>query len=326
MRAQDWSAALAIAVVLAGCGASETDSLSPAPGQAGGDGSGGGRGPGAASPSPSGGERGPAPGAPAEPGTLPSNSTAGKDFFAKNLQPILEAKCATCHTAGGAGTPTYIVKGDPSKTYDMVYLNGFAVSASRIVAKGIHAGGAALELSPAEKSTFAEWIAIEVKDGGAKAQTNVLEKFGSCFDRAKFDAIGLGQLRTTRRQTDNNPLNQRENANNCTGCDNAPCRTCHSADDVTGFVLAIGNPLLPADYTFEQTKKLSPPFIRQYVATTPTGDPQFNPGIMNKSTNTVEKGLAYSHPMFRVSPAMQTAMEAFVNDAIAKYVAGTCGR
>ena len=90
--------------------------------------------------------------------------------------------------------------------------------------------------------------------------------------------------------------------------------------------MAIGNPILPADYTFEQTKKLNPSFIRQYVSTTPTGDPQFNPGVMNKSTNTVEKGLAYSHPMYKLTPTMQASIQAFVDDAVTKYKAGTCGK
>jgi len=314
--------ALATAAAVAACGgAPESGTLDP-----------GGDDPGTVTPAPGGTNKPPVttppanPGDPAQPGNLPTNSATGKDFFGKNVQPFLEAKCSGCHAAGGIGTPTYIAKGDASKTYDMVYLNGFAVANSRIVVKGVHSGGGAPELTVTEKGTFAQWLALEAKDGGTKTQTNVLEKFGTCFDKAKFDAIGFGQLRTTRRQNGNNPLNQNENANNCTGCDNAPCRTCHSADDVTGFVMAIGNPILPADYTFEETKKLNPAFIRQYVSTTPTGDPQFNPGIMNKSTNTIEKGLAYSHPMYRLTPTMQTAIQAFVDDAVTKYKAGTCGK
>jgi hypothetical protein len=327
--------ALATAAAVAACGgAPDSGTLDP-----------GGDDPGTVDPAPGGSNKPPAtvppsPGAPpGTPGNLPTNSAAGKAFFAASVQPFLEAKCAGCHAAGGIGTPTYIAKGDPSKTYDMVYLNGFAIAASRVVVKGVHSGGAGPELSVAEKGTWGQWIALEAKDGGAKTQTNVLEKFGTCFDKTKFDAIGFGNLRTTRRQNGNNPQNLNENANNCTGCDNAPCRTCHAFDDVTGFVLANGTPtgLLPpgpggtpyanaGDYTFEQTKLLNPSFIRQYVSTTPTGEPQFNPGLQNKSTNTVEKGTAYSHPMYRMTPAMQTAIQAFVDDAVTKYKAGTCGK
>jgi len=263
---------------------------------------------------------------PAQPGNLPTNSKAGKAFFAASVAPFLEQKCSTCHAAGGIGNPTWLVKGDPSKTYDSLYLNGYVIANSRIVVKGVHSGGSAPDLTVAEKTTFAQWVTMEATDGGQKSQTNVLEKFGTCFDKAKFDAIGFGNLVTTRRQAGNNPQNQTENANNCTGCNNTKCNTCHSADDVTGFVMAIGNPQFTADYTFERSKLVDPAFIRQYVSTTPTGEPQFNPGIMTKSTNTIQKAPAYSHPMFILTPVMQTAIQAFVDDAIAKQKAGSCGK
>lgn len=321
---------LAIALVAAGsvgaCGAPDSSSLGSGGDDPGGnDGNGGSTLPGDST-TPGGGTTTPGGGDPTQPGNLPTNSAAGKDFFGKSVHPFLEQKCSGCHAAGGVGNPIWMVKADAAKTYDMIYLNAYATAGSRIVVKGLHSGGSAPELTQTEKTAWAQWIALEAADGGQKSQTNVLEKFGTCFDKAKFDAIGFGNLRTTRRTQNNNPLKQNENANNCTGCDNAPCRTCHSADDVTGFVMAIGNPILPADYTFEQTKLLNPAYIRQYVSTTPTGEPQFNPGIQTKSTNTIEKGLAYTHPMFRVSTNMQTAIQAFVDDAIAKQKAGTCGK
>ena len=259
-------------------------------------------------------------------GGLPTNSKAGKAFYAKEVHPFLEAKCSGCHATGGIGNPSFIVKADAAKTYDAIYLNAYATATSRLVIKGVHSGGGAPELAAADKTKFAQWIALEIADGGQKTQVNVLEKFGTCFDKAKFDAIGFGQLRTIRRQNGNNPQNLNENANNCTGCDQAACNSCHSADDSTGFIMALGNQIFPAEYTFEQTKKLDPNFIRQYVSTTPAGEPQFNPGIQTKGVNTVEKGKAYSHPMYKLTPAMQTAIQAFVDDAVTKQKAGTCGK
>ena len=61
---------------------------------------------------------------------------------------------------------------------------------------------------------------------------------------------------------------------------------------MSGFVLAVGSTILPAEYTFNQTKRLDPPFIRQYVGTMPTGEPVYNPGIVNKSVSTIEKAKA----------------------------------
>ncbi|MBC7052078.1 hypothetical protein G6O46_24020, partial [Salmonella enterica subsp. enterica serovar Enteritidis] len=75
------------------------------------------------------------------PGQLPTNSKAGKDFFVKTVAPVLDAKCSGCHTTGGIGQPTWMAKGDASKTYDLIYLNAYAVAASRIVIKGVHSNG-----------------------------------------------------------------------------------------------------------------------------------------------------------------------------------------
>jgi hypothetical protein len=260
-------------------------------------------------------------------GSVPTNSEAGKAYFTAEVFPFLNTKCAGCHTGpSGAGTPYWTASGDAVKTYDLVYKNGYAVEASRLVVKGVHSGGSAPALDAAEKTKFSTWLAKETTSGAKPTQQNVLEKFGTCFDQAKFDAIGFQNLRTIRRQTGNNPQNLNENANNCTGCDNAPCRSCHTFDKVTGFVLAYGAGGVAPNYTFEQTKLLSPPYIRQYVATDATGEPVYNPGVVNKSINTVEKAKAYEHPMYKISPTMKANIEAFVQDAVTKYKAGTCGK
>jgi hypothetical protein len=322
--------ALAAATAVAACGSPDASQLGNGTGDGTGDptatGNGTGAGTGTGTGTGAGTGAGAGSGTGTTPGTLPTASKAGKAFFIKSVDPILETKCSGCHTPGGIGNPSWMAKADAAKTYDIIYLNAYAVAQSRIVIKGVHSNGSAPELTAAEKSTWAQWIQLETADGGQKTQTNVLEKFGTCFDKTKFDAIKLGDLRTIRRQNGNNPQNLTENANNCTGCDNKPCSTCHSSDDVTGFVNAIGNNILPADYTFEQTKLLNPAFIRQYVSTTPTGEPMYNPGLMTKSTNTIEKAPAYSHPMFKITPTMETAIQDFVNDAITKQKAGTCGK
>lgn len=262
-----------------------------------------------------------------EPGKLEAGSKEGEKFFASDVYAVLKAKCAGCHVKGGAGTPTWIDATDAKKTYDMLYLQAYVTAGSRIVAKGLHSNGGAPELTAADKGKWQQWITMESKEPGKPAQVNVLEKFGNCFDQAKFDAIGFGNLRVTRRTVDNNAGGFQEDEEKCTGCkQNTPCNRCHSGDDVTGFVMAIGNNTFSPDYTFQETKKLSPPFIRQYVGTTPTGEPTFNAGIMTKSTYTIEKTKAYQHPMFIVSPKMEASIKAFVDSAIEKHRAGTCGK
>src|SRR4051812_43232932 len=56
------------------------------------------------------------------PGNLQTGSKGGEAFFASDVHPILKAKCAGCHVAGGIGNPTWIDANDPKKTYDMLYL------------------------------------------------------------------------------------------------------------------------------------------------------------------------------------------------------------
>lgn len=270
-----------------------------------------------------------APAGEAGSGSAATNSSSGKAFFASNVFPLLTAKCASCHEAGGVGNPSWVVKADPSKTYELVYANGWVMPAgSRILDKGVHGGGVAPALSDADRGVFLAWVAIETKDGGNLAQVSVLEKFGSCLDPQLFAQIGLEKLATTRRTAENNTNNVtpwNENANNCTGCNNAPCRTCHSLDDATGFVLALGNPNVPATMTFEETKKILPPYLQKYVATGPDGRPISSNGLAKKSEAT-RRDRAYTHPMFTIPADVQGRIDTFVNAAITKYAAGSCGK
>lgn len=263
------------------------------------------------------------------PGDAPTNSAGGKAYFVSTVFPMLATKCESCHAAGGIGNPTWVTKGDGAKTYEAVYANGWVIPAgSRLLEKGTHAGGAAPALTEQERTTVQTWIAMEAKDGGNQSQVNVLEKFGDCLDPALFAAIGLEKLVTTRR-TDQNNANKvtpwNENANDCTGCNNAPCRTCHSLDDATGFVMALGNPNVPADMTFQETKKILPPYLQKYVATGPDGKPVASNGLAKKSDAT-KRDRAYTHPMFTIPADVQTKLDAFVSAAVAKYAAGQCGK
>jgi hypothetical protein len=267
--------------------------------------------------------------APSGAGAAATNSTSGKAYFTANVFPVLAAKCAACHEAGGAGNPTWLVKTDAARTYENIYANGWVLPAgSRILEKGVHAGGAAPALTEPERATVLTWIATEAKDGGNRSQVSVLEKLGGCLDPQLFAQIGLEKLQTSRRTEGNNtnavtPWN--ENANTCTGCNAAPCRTCHSLDDATGFVMALGNPNVPASTTFEETKKILPPYLQKYVATGPDGTPVPSGGLGKKSDAT-RRDRAYTHPMFTIPADVQTRIDAFVNAALAKYAAGQCGK
>jgi hypothetical protein len=320
--------ALATATVVAACGGTPTDSLegeddnTPGSTRTGGKKTGGTR-------STQGGST-PGDSTPGDDGTssgpVATNSPAGKEFYKANVHPLMSQKCGSCHGTAGPG-PAWLTAADAEKSYAQLFQVGYVVTNSRIVQKTAHGGSTTNFLAAAEAAKYNEWVAMELEDGGNEAPPNVLEKLGTCFDRTKFDAMQLGQWRTTRR-TANNNTNQvnpwNENANNCTGCDNAPCTTCHSADAATNFKNSVGNNLLPANSTFEETKLTSPAYITKYFGVSPEGKPIASDAIKKKSDAT-KKDKAYTHPMFQLNNNQQAALDAFVQDVITKYNAGTCG-
>lgn len=244
-----------------------------------------------------------------------TNSPAGQKFFVENVFPFLKSGCGGCHGgAGAAGAPTWINNADAIASYKLQFQMGYVVQSSRIVLKTPHGGSTTNELSAAQKTTFNQWVAMELKDGGNKATPNVLEKLGGCLDEQKFQAIGLQNLRTIRRGN--------ENANNCTGCDNARCSTCHAggeADFVNSY--GVSTAILPANNTYVQTQKQ--PFIMKYFGISPTGEPVASDALQKKSEATIT-GKPYTHPMFRLSDTQKANIQSFVDDAVSKYKAGTC--
>jgi hypothetical protein len=260
-------------------------------------------------------------------GPVPTNSTAGKEFYKTNVHPFLSAACGTCHDQAGPGT-YYLTNADPEKTYGQLFKVGYVVEQSRIVVKPAHGGVTTNTLNAQQIGIYNQWVSIELKDGGAKSQPSVLAALGACFDRTKFDAMKMGEWRTLRRTTENN-LNAvtkwNENADTCTGCDNVPCTTCHSADPATNFSNAVGNTLLPADETFNNTKLTNPAYITKFFGTTADGQAAPSQGLIKKSDAT-KKDYAYTHPLFTFNATQLAAIDAFVNDAVTKFNAGQCGQ
>jgi hypothetical protein len=272
------------------------------------------------------------PGSTSTSGTpTPTNSPTGKAYFIANVYPFLSSSCGGCHAGSGTGgAPTWLAA-DADKSYAMVFSLGYVTLDSRILNKGPHGGVTTNVLSSDQKTTFTTWVQQELKDGGQKATPNVLEKIATCMDPALFASIGLENLRTIQRTNNNNTNNVTpwaENANRCTGCNQAACRDCHTADPGSNFVMAIGYPgqlngMSAADYTFAQSKLTNPAFLQHYFGVDATGNPVASNGIQNKAEAT-SKGTAYTHPYFKLNAQQIANIQAFTDDAIAKYKAGTC--
>jgi hypothetical protein len=261
-----------------------------------------------------------------ESGPAATTDGDGKTFFEAKVYPSLATSCGHCHAGAGPG-PSWLGK-DAEASYLLLFTAGYVVPRSRIIEKPVHGGATANVLGDAEKAQYDAWVLMELKARGANAPPNVLDKLGSCFDRRLFDAMDLGAWRTTQRTANNNtndvtPWN--ENANNCTGCNKASCSTCHSADAATNFIDAVGNPILPADTTFESSKLTTPAYITKYFAVSPDGKAIASEAIRKKSDAT-KKDHAYSHPMFELTTEQQAALDAFVSDVTTRFNAGLCGQ
>jgi hypothetical protein len=321
---------LAAATAVAACGDGSTNSLSngldgdgqerPGGGTGGGDGNGGG-----------GEGGGTLPAGEADPATTPSgpastNSPAGQKFYVEKVHPFMVASCGACHNAAGPGQH-YMTSADPQKSYAQLFQLGYVTRQSRITAKPAHGGITTNVLSAAQIGIYNQWVETELKDGGEKAPPNVLEKLGGCFSRKLFDAMQLGNW-TTGKRTNNNNVNKvanwSEDGQNCTG-PNRPCSTCHSGDPATNYVNASGNPVYTTDPTFESSKMTSPAYITKYFGVSAEGKPVASDAIKKKAEAAM-KTARCSHPIFTLSDQQTKAMNAFIDDAISRYNAGTCGQ
>jgi len=237
-----------------------------------------------------------------------STQSAAHAYFVNSVYPTL-ANCAACHSTGASGAPK-MMETDATTTYQELDARGLIVNNSLLLTKGTHAAGAAPALSTQQQQVITQWLSMEAGERqGQAAPVNVLEKLGGCLSETLFNGIGLQNLRTIKRTN--------ENANNCTGCNNAPCRVCHTAGD-NGFYMALGSNI--DNGTFAATK--TPQYIIKYFGLNGV-EPVASNAIETKSEAT-QTGAPYTHPMFKLTDAQKTALDAFVNDAITKYKAGTC--
>ncbi|MFO0674458.1 MAG: hypothetical protein U0235_33415 [Polyangiaceae bacterium] len=239
-----------------------------------------------------------------------STSSAAHQFFVDKVFPSLNV-CVTCHATGNLGAPKFLAT-DANGAYQGIDAHGLIQDQSLLLTKGTHAGGSAPALDANQSSLITQWLALEAKERvGQAAPVNILEKMGSCLDKTLFDAIQFQQLRTTKRDN--------ENANNCTGCNQTPCRSCHTGGD-GGFYMAVGSALDQETFTESQKAK----YIVKYIGLNGTTPVASNAIKLKGQATTTDR--PYSHPMFTVPDDMQARIDAFVTAAITKYQNKQCGQ
>ena len=232
-------------------------------------------------------------------------------YFEETVHPSLSSTCGGCHADSGPG-PAWLFS-DAQKTYDTMENLGMLAKDSIVLGKGSHYSAAAPALTATQTTMVTKWIDKEYTGrGNAGVPSGIKAKLGPCFDKAKFDAIGLGALRTTKRTN--------ENANNCTGCNNAPCMTCHTTDTATGVIIADGNNNVPKTYTFDKAKET--PFIDLVIGT--NGSEIVGSRKLALKSKATVGDKPYTHPMFTVTTLTQDAIDEFAKDVNAKRKAGMC--
>jgi hypothetical protein len=262
----------------------------------------------ASSGSDTGGANGTTTGASDPTGSPPDNNAtqappAAKDYFASTVYPSFKGTCSGCHTNGPG--PAFF-GADAASTYATLDAGGYITQDSLLLHKGAHEGPA---LAPAQFTIFTTWLGYETNERAGKMnQPDVLAAVGRCMQQSKFDAIHFEGLMTMPRDN--------EDPETCMGCNNAPCRTCHSGGEA-GFWMAVGSAI--EDHTFQETQVA--PYVRKFV-TLQGAEPVPSNALWNKAIAT-QSAPAYTHPMFDVSK-QNAAIVDFVQDAITRYKSGAC--
>jgi hypothetical protein len=245
-----------------------------------------------------------------------STSSQAHLFFDSTVYPELVTTCAPCHASGTNGAPTMMAP-PADDTYSSLDALGLVQTNSLLLTKGSHDNGAAPALTTQESADVTTWLGMEAQErSGSAAPANILAEVAGCASQQDWDAIGWATL-TTQPRPDENP-------NKCSGCAYALCASCHAGGE-QGFFMDLGTAFDPdGAVAFQQTFQgpSMATYEIQYFGLNGT-TPVASNAIMTKQ-QAVATAPAYSHPMFVMPAAMQTALNTFVQDAITSYTSHTC--
>lgn len=253
------------------------------------------------------------------PPTPDAGGSAAKQKFYTEVLPSLLTTCGRCHTGKGSdGAPGFFVHEDPPASYAKIEARAYIIapSTSMLIKRGAHDPGVAL--TPEQNTLVTEWLNLELLERGDTATDNVLSRLGDCVDAELFAATGLQGMRTIPRDG--------ENANQCAGCNNAPCATCH-AEGEEAFHSYFGAGGAQTTLEALQSNAFASDgryYIARYVS---TNGPELIPSnnLYDKAEAT-KLGPPESHPMFEVNEERKAAIDAFANDIVTKYNAKACGQ
>ena len=243
-----------------------------------------------------------------------STASAARAYFLGTAYPKLSSTCGSCHTSGAQGAPKFL-DANPEAAYVALDGRALIVADSLLLNKGPHAGGGAPALAGDALTVTQTWLTMEAGERqGKPGPTNILQVAADCADSAKFPTTTMTQLVTTRRQN--------ENANNCIGCSNTQCASCHLAEEA--------NTMVSDGRTQSNTEMLA--FYKTAVGVTRfVGIDGVKLTASNvwktKSEATVADQRASTipkHPQFLLDATRLAAIDAYAQDIVTKFNAGQC--
>ena len=247
-----------------------------------------------------------------QPGAGPgSKASPAHQDFVDNVFPKM-GPCSACHASGANGAPKFL-QGTADAAYIAMDGLGLIKTDSLILSKGPHSTGAPA-LTSEQTGLINTWLAMEATERvGQKAPTNLLDTAAKCGDPAKFP-VALTKLLTTKRTN--------ENGNQCIGCNNTQCASCHLAGEY--------NVEISSGRTGDNAQMVqfyqSSDTISRFIGINGTELVASNAFKIKSDATVADQRSANipKHPQFILDAATAAAIDLYAQDIITKFKAGTC--
>lgn len=236
---------------------------------------------------------------------------SARELFDRNVSPILELRCAFCHSGANVVDGPDFMGAAPIDFYDNLTGDARFVPArpddSLLLLKGEHTGPA---FTAQEAQTVTAWLLKEADERGLvpaepnpelppadytpKTVTDALERFGNCMLRADWDATyGLSEDTQVAYQ------NTTEGR----------CYACHATGTAGAFLSQS-----PGD-TFDQSTVR--PYVLKLVLPTANEDGSFR--ALVPAYRFRDKGGDQGHPSYQLTAERSDAINAFVNTTLLRF-------
>jgi mono/diheme cytochrome c family protein len=235
----------------------------------------------------------------------------GRDLFDRNVLPIVEQRCASCHAGDNVADGPDFMGRARANYYDALtgdprYLSSRPED-SQLIIKGEHTGPA---FTAAEEQTITAWLLKEADERGLiqgggevlpppmdyapRSVAEAFDRFGNCMSRADWDAT-YGVNEDTQAAYQNTTQGR--------------CYACHSNGTAGAFLSQSSGD------TFEQSRLR--PYMLKLVLPTANEDGSFK-SLVNAYRHR-DKGGDQGHPSYALTAARDDALNRFIDLTLARF-------